>query len=259
MTRKVYTTFSEREDAELKRKELEVKLHIGSFQFREPRLLASDTTITKAIELIQASALEDELKTLIITSIEQLETTLAEELDHSLMIRKYNALAAMLEKIALKNTSPEEKEQVFDAFLEVYKEPSSVIQHRAKHGLAIGLVVVVLGLSIAAYYLFPLIHLAALFTMMGVTGTAVTVLSAGTSFVGQFALSILATLLLHKFNEAIYTPLCNGIQRVSQEYRDAASVKDNMKHLLFTTPSHVSDEELVTSPFLVVTNSLEVI
>jgi hypothetical protein len=251
MTRKVYTTFHGREAQELKKKELEVSTHKLIYNYMEPNFLAADEAITKSIKMIQESALEEELKNLILTSIEQLETTLTEETNHALMIKKYNALSNMLKKIVVeRSSSPEDKEKAFDVFLEAFKEPSSNIQNKAKLGLAIGLIIFVLGLGIAAYFLFQLIPFTAFFTMIGITGAAVTILSNGTSLVGQIVLSMLATWGLKEFNDAIYNPLCKGIQRLSQEYRDAAAVKNSMQHLFFTTPSLISEGELTTSPLL---------
>jgi hypothetical protein len=249
MTRGVYGEYVDRETKQIKSTEQLLATYKFSFELGEPHVLKNDETITNAIALINASNHPEEVKAFIIASIEQLENLLINELDNATMKIKYAALARMLQAIVIDNGSAERKKLALNAFLETFKVPSSKIEKGVKIALAVILLILVTGLSIAAYFVFPLIPFAALFTMMGLEGAVVGIASSATSFVGQIAISLIACWILHKINEVIYKPLCNIVQRLSPEYRGASSLKDNLSPLFFAPPI-ISEKEQPSDPLL---------
>jgi len=229
MPRKLYLTLFDRQSSSIAQEEYNLSIKKARLQKEMAEAKNYATEINKVINIIQTSAVQEEIKTQLINLIEQLELLLSKELDNPVLLKKYSALAAMLQEIVLHDPLVHfNKAQVLDTFITEFRAPSSQTIYNVKRGVIIGTIVLLIGVLAANIFLVPLIPIAAGLTAIGLSGTALTLASAFCNFVMNFTTMGIAAFALATITKKILEPLCNWSQQWSEEYKTAVSVKQTM-------------------------------
>lgn len=245
MPRAIYTQFFFREHLALRAEEYALTQHRRSTEGVVQRLRTCEMQIEQAINFIRQSALDDDIKATLSAAISQLEIVLAQEQDYNKLIIKYEALATMLQQVVLESNSLEERAAAVDAYLTAFKVPSSQMEKHVKVGLGVTALVLMIGLSIACYFVIPLIPFAALFTLMGIGGWWLGAATFTAGLVTQIGGLVLAMYLINKFNEKIFDPLCRLVQKASDEFRAAEPLADTLRHNFFAAEPVAATESPV--------------
>lgn len=193
------------------------------------QLTLAEKKIERAIEQIQKSYLSSEQKNQLIKAIERLDLILTSESSESIMLTKYQALATMLDTVIVSNYHDATmKAEALDAYLMVFKEPSSRTKTKSTLCMMIGVFALVVGLCVAAHFLLPLIPFTAALAWMGLSGGW---LAFGTSVLAtatQIGSMLLSCWVFCAIAEKLIDPLNEIIQSYTEEYKVADSIKKDI-------------------------------
>lgn len=198
--------------------------------------------IELAKKTVQDGSMDDEEKSTLIQSIEQLINLLSDESDFKIMLPKYEALAIMLQEVVVNNKNDGEAKLVaVDAFLQQLEQPSSRLTHNVSTLFHIGNFALVLIIPLVSFYIMPLIPFSAALALLGLTGDllvcATIVVVSVAQCIGASALVCMYQLMAGWLKDPV-SRLC---QWGSSEYRTGKEIKEKLS-LNFFAKDESSDK-----------------
>jgi len=236
------TLLARREETNLESAKKTLDIYKNHYQNVKEQIKTYEEQIAAALVIINRIT-DENVKFLIKQAIAELERDLSNEQYDNLIIKKYGALANMLQTVVIDpSSSLNAKELAVNTFLTVFRsDPSTIAKQNAAIALNAAAWVLAIGISVVGSLAVEIPMIAG-FIVLGLSIGGLIAATIAASLLLLFGLCALSNLCISKLYQTCLEPTQKLWEQTTNEYKQAKLINDHVRHCFFNAKAEDKEE-----------------